>query len=175
MGERLTDRLVKALPAPSSGSKIHYDDEVKGLGVRITAAGARAFILRYRIGGRGRLFTIGSFPDWSATAAREEAKALKKRVDKDEDPMGERHEERAAPTVNDLIDRFEADHLPKRRESTIRDYRSILDKLVRPELGKMKVAEVEHVDVDRLHRKLSEQAPYRANRMAACSVVPQRT
>jgi hypothetical protein len=87
MGERLTDRLVKALPVPASGSKIHYDEEVTGFAARVTAAGARAFILRYRIGGRGRLLTIGSFPDWSTSVAREEAKALKRRVDRGEDPM----------------------------------------------------------------------------------------
>jgi hypothetical protein len=132
MSERLTDRLVKALPAPASGSKIHYDSEVSGFAVRVIAAGARAFILRYRVGGRGRLFTIGSFPDWSTTAAREEAKKLKRRIDRGDDPMGERHEERAAPTVSDLIDRFQADYLPKRRESTIRDYRSILEKRCGP-------------------------------------------
>jgi integrase len=31
----------------------------------------------------------------------------------------------------------------------------------------MKVTQIEHADVDRLHRKLSERAPYQANRMAA--------
>jgi integrase len=110
---------------------------------------------------------VGNFPDWSTSAARDEAKALKRRVDRGEDPMGERHEERAAPTVGDLIDRFKAEHLPKRRPSTIREYTSILDKLVRPELGRMKVADVEHIDIDRLHRKISQRTPYRANRMAA--------
>jgi hypothetical protein len=38
---------------------------------------------------------------------------------------------------------------------------------VRPELGRMKLADVKHADVDRLHRKISERTPYRANRMAA--------
>jgi hypothetical protein len=51
MAERLSDRLVRALPAPESGSKIYYDSELAGFAARITAAGAagaRAFILRYR-------------------------------------------------------------------------------------------------------------------------------
>jgi len=69
MAERLTDRLVKALPAPASGSKIYYDSELAGFALRVTAADARAFILRYRVGGRGRLMTIGSFPDWTTTEA----------------------------------------------------------------------------------------------------------
>lgn len=159
MGERLTDRLVRGLPTPPSGSKITYDGEVAGFGARVTAAGARAFVLEYRIDGRKRRITIGSFPDWSTAAAREEAKALKRRIDCGEDPMGERHEERSAPTVNDLIDRFESDYLPKRRPTTIRDYRLVLEKWIRPDLGRTKLANVKHANVDGLHRKISERRP----------------
>src|SRR6266851_181926 len=167
MSERLTDRIVKALRAPVSGNKLHYDAEVKGFAVRVTAAAARAFVLNYRAGGRERRYTIGSFPDWSTTAARKEAGELKKLVDRGKDPMGERHDERAAPTVGDLINRYTADYLPKLRESTGRDYAAILEKIVRPELGRMKLADLRHTDVDRLHRTVSRRAPYRANRMAA--------
>lgn len=167
MAERLTDRHVKALPAPTRGNKIYFDGAVAGFGVRVTAAGAKAFVLTYRVDGRQRRITIGDFPDWTTTAARDEAKGLRRRVDRGEDPMGERHEERSAPTVGDLIDIFKADYLPKRRPSTVRDYTSILDKRVRPELGQMKVAAVDFGDVDQLHRKLSAKTPYRANRVAA--------
>lgn len=43
----------------------------------------------------------------------------------------------------------------------------MLENIVRPELGKMKVVDLRHPDIDRLHRKISERAPYRANRVAA--------
>ena len=167
MSERLSDKVVKALLPPASGNKLYYDAEIKGFAVRITAAGARAFVVNYRAAGRERRYTIGSFPDWSTAAARKEAAELKQRIDRGEDPMGERHDERAAPTVGELIDRFAADYLPKKRESTRRDYLAMLENIVRPELGKMKVTDVRHADIDRLHRKVSERAPYRANRVAA--------
>jgi integrase len=167
MAQRLTDKIVKALPAPATGNKLHYDAEVKGFAARVTAAGARAFVLNYRAGGRERRYTIGSFPEWTTVAARKEAGHLKKLVDKGHDPMGDRHEERAAPTVHDLIDRFVSDYLAKKRESTRREYRAILEKIVRPELGGTKVSDLRHADVDRLHRKVSQRAPYRANRMLA--------
>ena len=55
MPQRLTDRLVKLLPAPVRGNKIAYDTEVRGFGCRVTAAGARSFVLGYRTkGGRER-------------------------------------------------------------------------------------------------------------------------
>jgi len=45
---KLTDRLIKQLTPPESGYTIAYDTEVSGLGVRITAAGSKSFVLRYR-------------------------------------------------------------------------------------------------------------------------------
>src|SRR5271165_2684483 len=82
----LTDPIVRALPAPASGNRITYDGgdpgrRVAGFGIRVTAAGMRAFILTYRINGLQRRYTIGSFPDWSVSQAREAAKGLKRDID----------------------------------------------------------------------------------------------
>ena len=97
MPERLTDKLAKTLPPPAIGNKLYYDTDVKGFAVRVTAAGARAFVLNYRSSGRERRYTIGSFPEWTTAAARKESGELKKLIDKGHDPMGDRHEDRAAP------------------------------------------------------------------------------
>src|SRR4051794_12784728 len=106
MPEKLTDAVVRALPMPPSGAKITYDAGVKGFGVRVTAAGSRAFVLNYRTrGGRERRYTIGAFPDWKASAARAEAAELKKSIDRGGDPVGEIRTGREAPTVADLCDR----------------------------------------------------------------------
>lgn len=158
---------VVGLAPPAVGSRITYDGEVKGFGVRVTSAGAKAFILNYRVSGRERRITIGSYPDWTVQAARDEAKALKRRIDVGEDPMGDRHADRAAPTMNDLADRFDAEHLGKRRPATQVDYRSILRLYVRPELGTAKVADIRHTDIERLHHRIMKTAPYRANRTVA--------
>jgi Arm DNA-binding domain len=48
MAEQLTDKLVKELPPPPSGNRITYDSAARGLGVRVTAAGARSWIFNYR-------------------------------------------------------------------------------------------------------------------------------
>jgi hypothetical protein len=168
--EKLTDTVVRKLAAPAKGNRITYDSSVRGFGVRITAAGSRAFVLNYRrrTDGLERRATIGAFPDWSVTAARDEAKRLKRLVDGGGDPVGEHREQMHAPTVSDLADRFEQEHLPRKRASTQADYRSMLKVHVRPTLGKCKVATVEFSDVDALHRAVTNRSgPYRANRVIA--------
>src|ERR1700722_11204416 len=167
MAEKITDKSVRTLAAPAAGNRITYDEEVKGFGVRVTAAGAKAFVVNYRAAGRERRITIGSFPDWSVKAARDHAKSLKRRIDVGEDPMAERHDQRAAKTIDQLCDLFEKDHLSSRRASTREDYLSLMRLYVRPKLGKMKVSAVRHSDIATLHREIARRAPYRANRLHA--------
>ena len=165
--QRLNEVTAKDAKPPPAGSKIYYDEELKGFGLRVTAAGAKSFVLNYRAARRERRITIGSFPDWTAAAARKEAISIKRRVDRGEDPMADRDAHRAAPTLGELIDRFIDEYLPKKRSTTARDYSSILNKKVRPALGAEKVADIRFQDIDRLHRKISEEAPIAANRMVS--------
>lgn len=162
----LNDAIVRKLSPPDKGSRISWDTAVKGFGVRVTAAGAKAFIVNYRARGIERRYTIGSFPDWPTTAAREEAKRLKRIVDQGGDPALERREEREAPTVHDLIERYRKEHAPKKRERSRGEDEGLLRQWVIRELGNRKVADIRHGDIERLHRKITERgAPVRANRV----------
>jgi integrase len=169
----LTDAFVRhELDTPSSGNKIVYDGgdpkkAVTGFGVRITKSGARSFILNYRCHGIERRYTIGSFPDWKVSVAREEAKRLKRLVDQGRDPMGERDEARAAPTVNDLITRYLSEYATRKRERGQSEDKSLIEQWIRRELGNKKVTDIRHIDIERLHRKITDHGtPVRANRMA---------
>jgi integrase len=166
---RLTDTNTKQLPAPERGNKVAWDDAIRGFGVRVTAGGSRSFILNYRrkLDGKERRITIGSFPDWSVVAAREEAKRLKREIDGGADPIGEQEESRAAPAVADLCARFLEDYVPRKSPATQRDYRQQIATDILPALGETKVAAVTFADVDALHRKISKRAPTHANRVAA--------
>src|ERR1700730_10610443 len=96
---KFDDRFVRELPAPASGNRIPYDrggkEPVRGFGIRVTAAGAKSFVLNYTIAGRERRMTIGGYPAWSVAAAREQAKSLRRKIDGGEDPLGTREAERA--------------------------------------------------------------------------------
>lgn len=166
MTERLTDNFArKALP-PQRGQTLLWDGEVKGFALRITAGGSKSFVVDYRAGGRQRRFTIGSYPDWSVQAARQYAKELKREIDLGRDPMGERHGERAAPTLNDLWQRYKAEHLPHKARRAQADERSIWEKIILPRLGKLKLSAIDHAVIDALHRDITEirATPVRANR-----------
>jgi integrase len=170
--ERLTDKLARALLPPARGARITYDAEVPGFGIRVTAAGARSFVLNYVVAGHERRLTIGRFPAWSATAAREEARALRRKVDAGIDPLAERAArdeaalaERTAPTVADLFARYAVEHLPRKAPRSAADDRSMWEKLVLPRLGRLKVTAVTPADIDALHAEVGKTRPVRANRV----------
>src|SRR5689334_2560003 len=110
----LTDKVVQELPPPATGNRVSYDRDATGLGVRVTAARRHVFVFRYRLkaGGTERTYTIGDAGHWhdgmwrpgawNVRAARREAAALRQRVDRGEDPQGELHAARTAPTVAEL-------------------------------------------------------------------------
>jgi integrase len=168
--EGLTEAIIKRLSKPAKGNKVYYD-QLPGFGIRITAAGTAAFIFNYRVRGtsRERRITIGRFSNWTTGAARKEARRLQQMVDQGGDPLGDIEAERSSPTVAGLCDRFEAEHLPRKRPGTIQAYRLILARHIRPHFGAhAKVADVVFADIDALHRKISKRgAPYAANRTIA--------
>ena len=165
---QFNDKFLKTLPLPAKGNRIWYDDQVTGLGLRITAAGAKSFVFNYRIHGRERRYTLGPYGKdlWTLLRARRRAGELRRMVERGEDPLGERIDARNAPTVADLCDRFEEEHIPRKRARTQTDYKRVIEKEIRPELGAKKVADVDFADIDALHQKITKRgAPYEANRM----------
>jgi integrase len=171
----LTKKDVDGLGAPAKGEKITYDkagvgkgEAVAGFGIRITASGARAFLLNYRIAGQERRMTIGSYPTWTIEAARKRARELRRLIDAGRDPLGEKEAEREAPTINDLVERYREQHLPKNRPSSQRNNEAMLKQWVIPELGNKKVAAIRPVDLEALHTKITKAGtPIRANRVMA--------
>jgi integrase len=163
---RLTDAICRKLAPPAKGNQIYYDGH--GFGLRVTANGARSFILSYRTrDGRARRLTIGDLGAWTVATARAEAAELRRQIDQGADPLGELQDERNAETVSDLADRFLLEHGTRLRPKSLLDYRRLIKRHIRPVLGRHKAKSVSFTDIDRLHRRISETAPYQANRCLA--------
>jgi integrase len=162
---KISERTVKSLSLPEQGNSIHYDDELTGFGVRITAAGAVAFILNYRVAGRERRITIGRHPEWSAEAARTEALNLKHEIRNRRDPLVAREKEHGEPLFADLArDYMEIYALKNKRASSVRNDRQMLERIILPKLGRLRVIAVGQRDIEILHGSL-KATPYRANRV----------
>jgi integrase len=156
--EGLSAAFVRDVKAPAKGAVTYWDNDpkVSGFGLRAYAGGAKSFFLNYRIDGRERRYTIGQYPRWSVSAARERAKELRTLVDRGHDPAGAKRERREAPTIQDLIERYIADHLPTKAERRHNDDKTILGQIAE-HLGKhTKVVDVHGGDVAEMHRKISE-------------------
>lgn len=163
--QRISDKLLRSLPSPKSGSKITYDDRIYGFGVRVTASGKKAFILNYRFKGRERRITIGQYPTWKVPAAQKEAQELKLKVANGIDPLEKRNSEYSSPTVSEMWERYEKDYLAKLTPRSQQDQASMFRKSVLPKLGSTKVSDVNFSDCERLHRHLTKDRPIRANRV----------
>ncbi len=85
-------------------------------------------------------------------------------VDGGADPLASRVAKRQAPTLNDLCDRYISDWLPRKRDLSAADDKTMIEKIIRPRLGAEKLSSVSHRDVDQLHQSL-RATPYRANRV----------
>lgn len=163
---KLTDgkggTIAKAA-APGSGKAYIFDDHrdaPRGFGLKITAAGLKAFILRYPIDGRLRMKVIGDWPTWSLDAARAEAHDLLRGIAKGEDPLEEKRRRRTEPTIAELANEWLTKHASGlKSEKAIRAL--ILNDLV-PEIGRMKVSDVRRRDVIDVIEAKAEKAPRQA-------------
>jgi integrase len=127
MPRNLTPQLIKALTPPASGNRIEWDDEERGLGIRITKGGHRAFVLRYTVQGRERRMTLGEYPALSLTAARKMARARKGDVVHGADPLATKEAERTAVTLGRAIAQYVAERVPEQKARTQLETRRALE------------------------------------------------
>ena len=179
MAKKLTGKLLQTLPGPPGALPyiIHWDTDVPGFGVRITRAGARSFILNYRARGVQRRMTLGTLPAGAridetdkliSQARNDAAKKMAGAKYEGRDPMADRHEDRAKPTVARMAERYLEEHAPKKRPSSQGDDRRMIEGVILPALRNKRVSDVDYSDVDALHRKVTKTgAPIRANRVVA--------
>lgn len=164
---KLTKRLVESTQ-PEARDFIVWDDELPGFGLRVWPSGKRVYILKYRTAnGRQRKPLLGMHGAITVDEARNKARLWLAEAAKGGDPSGERQDGRRAPSFAEFSDRYMTEYArPKNKPSTLRETRRMLDRILLPSFGALKLADIQRPDVARLNHKLHE-TPYMANRALA--------
>lgn len=166
---KLSKSVIEKL-STDDRENVFWDEALHGFGVRVKPNGTKSYIVQYRnrMTGRSRRQTIGQAgPLLSFSNARKEAMRLLSEAAQGGDPVESKRTARKAENVADLADQYLTHHAkPKKREKSVANDVSMLNGIIIPKLGKQKVAEVGHRDIQALHNTLRE-TPYRANRTLA--------
>jgi integrase len=177
MREKLSDRFA-ATVAPTGKTERYFDADPRsprGLLLRVTSAGAKAWALRYRVADtkQARELTIGDVSSWRIAQVRQRCHELRREIDAGGDPLGDREERREAATVADLVERFIVEAMPSRAPRTQAEYKAMLRDWILPAIGSRKVEAVRREDIEKLHRKITEAGKERrANSVKSlCSTI----
>jgi hypothetical protein len=153
---KITKRTVDAL---KSGEKDIYvwDDDLPLFGIRVKPSGVKSYILQYRNGvERSKRATLGRHGVLTAEMACKEAKKILGSVAQGPDPVTEKSIGRKAPDTSELVDRYLKEHVQvHNKPSTQENAKLLVNKFIRPALGKMKAVGVTRSDVMRLHGNMS--------------------
>jgi integrase len=165
--EKLTKKLIDSA-VPGCRDYIMWDSVVPGLGCKVTPAGRKVFVLKYRTKeGTQRKPTIGNYGSVTVERARELAKDMIGEVRGGGDPSLERQDARLAPTIAEVCERYLKEHArPLKKPSSVYVDELYIRLHIKPQLGNRKVASIAFKDINTLHRSLQE-TPYQANRVIA--------
>ena len=165
----LTDMTVATARATAAGRTEIWDAALPGFGLRVSKAGRKSWVVMYRIDGRKRRLTLGTFPALSLAAARDAARLALLDVSRGNDPAAQRAASRGdrqqsfAALAAEYLDR----HARRRKRSWRQDER-LLSVEVLPAWGARAADQITRQDVIRLIEAIADRgAPILANRVLA--------
>ncbi|MFU5826566.1 tyrosine-type recombinase/integrase [Pseudomonas aeruginosa] len=104
---RLSKTFIDKVQPPAQGYQIHWDDSLKGYGVRVTAAGKRVFVAQGRVRGKAVCFTIGPYGQLTEYEGREKARRILQDMREGVDPRDVRKADEAAMvTLRQVADSY---------------------------------------------------------------------
>jgi integrase len=163
----LTQRTLTSL-RPAAARYVLWDSSLPGFGIRVSTQGSKTFVLKYRLAsGRVRWKTLGRVEQLSLEEARKRARRDTGLVADNKDPLRAIDAARDAVTFDAAADRFLEEHVEARRKSsTLRLYRQVIESYLRPRLGTTPITSITTEDLLRVHHAL-RRVPYAANRTIA--------
>ncbi len=127
----LTNTKLKALHGKEREKKKEYPDR-DGLTVVAGLSGKLSFVFRYRLNGKSKRFTIGSYPAFTLDEAREKTYQLKRLVESGEDPK-RKIGGKDKPYLEDCAEHWLTHYVAHLKESTQTQYKSQAKKYLKNE------------------------------------------
>jgi integrase len=157
----LSDTKLKNLKAKG---KPYQLADGRGLFIEVMPGGKKTWRLRYRLQGRQEKVTLGEYPAWSLSEARQWCENCRGLVAKGVSPMQAKRDKKAAQKTPDFVKPFADQWMAEVIERTNRQPRNIrrvLDKDVFPAIGKKRLGDVTVTDIleitDRIKARGSDQ------------------
>lgn len=93
---RLTKSVVDRLPVPSTGYALHWDEQDRDFGLRITKDGKKSYVVQGRVHGKELRLTIGPHGVFTVDQAREAAREHLRNMRLGTDPRDLRRQAQAS-------------------------------------------------------------------------------
>ena len=158
---KLTKRTVDSL-CVSSGDTVVWDRDLPGFGIRVYSTGRKVWCAQAR-GPRGitKRKALGLHGEITSDEARQRATATIDRIRQGLPPEPPQAE--SEPTIADLAERYMESHVRVNcRPNTITNFAKALRIYIVPELGHLRLSEVDRAHVSSLHHRMRDK-PWQAN------------
>jgi len=152
-----------------AGKPIAGKSDGDGLTFTLSAKGTPAWVFRYRLGGKQRELTIGTYPTITLKKARELATEARAKVQQGIDVAREKREQKIALTMAGTVEQLCNEYYQRTIEGRVKCpeiVREMLDNDIIKKLGRMRISEVKPIDVDGMIQAIvARGSPVMANRV----------
>lgn len=153
---KITKSFVDKVQSPASGYDVHWDDSVKGYGLRVSSQGKRVFIAMGRVQGKAIQFTVGPYGVLTEDAARKKAQRVLQDMREGIDPRdSKRADEAMKVTLQQVCDAY-VGRPGKLKESSKAEMKRHVEKVFTAWKDKPIVA-ISEDDVRKRHREMVEK------------------
>lgn len=174
--KKLQDSTIKATRPPTAGQLMLWDADPEHFGLRLSAGGARAWVVQKRLNGQMLRVKLGSYPSMPLVDARAKAREALAMIERGEDPRQKKRDAIDAQrnTFKAVREDFMAKHVRRQlRATTQASYKSALFCKELKEWEGRPIHTIKRADVHRLLDGIltngndGKGAPIRANRVRA--------
>lgn len=156
---------VKQIEAAKPKEKPYRLLDANGLYLYVPASGKKVWQLRYKLAGKEKVMTVGKYPFVSLQEARDKAFLARKEVSEGVDPIKAKKEEKVVDSFGEIFAEWFAHKRSVWSEKYGDEIGRMFDDDILPEIGHMKMEDVEPMTLLRVVRKFEERgAMERANK-----------